>query len=301
MVAGHPIRPSPTASTCHLAGRPMRRLLRARHGDLPGQRPHRPGAVRAGGQINDADLWAAHMQQKRELTDFIAGRLARQFARHGESPDQLREVRAGARPEGDDHRLRPAIRDLQARRPDLPRRGTPGAAPLGSRKTGADRHRRQGAPGRSARDRASSSASSSCRAPTGCAAGSSSSRTTTCASPASWWRGGRLAQQSAAATGGVGHVRHEGRDERRAQRQRPRRLVGRGLQRGQRLGDRRARAAPDEGAQDEADAEELYRLLEDEIVPRFFERDDEGCPGDGWPPCAPRSAARSGSSAPRAC
>ena len=32
---------------------------------------------------------------------------------------------------------------------------------------------------------------------------------------------------------------------------------------------------PDEGAQDEADAEALYRLLEEEIVPRFFERDDE--------------------------
>ena len=32
------------------------------------------------------------MQQKRELTDFIASRLARQFARHGEPPDQLREV-----------------------------------------------------------------------------------------------------------------------------------------------------------------------------------------------------------------
>ncbi len=36
----------------------------------------------------------------------------------------------------------------------------------------------------------------------------------------------------------------------------------------------------DEGAQDEADAEALYRLLEDEIVPRFFERDDEDLPVD---------------------
>jgi starch phosphorylase len=38
------------------------------------------------------------MQQKRELTDFIAGRLARQFARHGESPDQLREVEHALNP-----------------------------------------------------------------------------------------------------------------------------------------------------------------------------------------------------------
>ena len=31
--------------------------------------------------IADVDLWAGHVQQKRELTDFIASRLARQFAR----------------------------------------------------------------------------------------------------------------------------------------------------------------------------------------------------------------------------
>ena len=36
----------------------------------------------------------------------------------------------------------------------------------------------------------------------------------------------------------------------------------------------------DEAAQDEADAEALYRLLEEEIVPRFFARDDEDLPVD---------------------
>ncbi len=34
----------------------------------------------------------------------------------------------------------------------------------------------------------------------------------------------------------------------------------------------------DEGAQDWADAEDLYRLLEQEIVPRWYERDDDGLP-----------------------
>jgi len=34
----------------------------------------------------------------------------------------------------------------------------------------------------------------------------------------------------------------------------------------------------DEGAQDASDASELYRLLEEEIVPRFFERGDKGLP-----------------------
>jgi len=35
---------------------------------------------------------------------------------------------------------------------------------------------------------------------------------------------------------------------------------------------------PDEGAQDWADAQELYRLLEDEIVPMYYERDRNGLP-----------------------
>ena len=57
----------------------------------------------------------------------------------------------------------------------------------------------------------------------------------------------RLAQQPAPPARGVGHVRHEGGPERRPERQRPRRLVGRGLHRRQRLGDRRARDEPRRG------------------------------------------------------
>jgi starch phosphorylase len=34
----------------------------------------------------------------------------------------------------------------------------------------------------------------------------------------------------------------------------------------------------DEGAQDWADAQDLYRLLETEIVPAYYERDEEGIP-----------------------
>ena len=37
----------------------------------------------------------------------------------------------------------------------------------------------------------------------------------------------------------------------------------------------------DEAAQDEADALSLYRLLEDEVVPLFYERDEQGIP-HGW-------------------
>jgi starch phosphorylase len=38
---------------------------------------------------------------------------------------------------------------------------------------------------------------------------------------------------------------------------------------------------PDEGAQDWADAQDLYRLLEEEVVPLWYERDEDGVPR-GW-------------------
>ncbi len=38
---------------------------------------------------------------------------------------------------------------------------------------------------------------------------------------------------------------------------------------------------PDEGAQDWADAQDLYRILEDEVVPAYYERGDDGLP-DAW-------------------
>ena len=43
------------------------------------------------------------------------------------------------------------------------------------------------------------------------------------------------------------------------------------------IGDETHRARTP-AAQDRADAESLYRLLEDEVVPRFFERDEDGLP-----------------------
>ena len=35
---------------------------------------------------------------------------------------------------------------------------------------------------------------------------------------------------------------------------------------------------PDEGAQDWADAQDLYRILEEEVVPLYYERDEDGVP-----------------------
>ena len=65
------------------------------------------------------------------------------------------------------------------------------------------------------------------------------------------------------------------------------------------IGDREADG--DEAEQDEADADEIYRLLEEEIVPRFFDRPD-GLPAgvaDGH--ARARSPRRCGSSARPGC
>ncbi len=50
------------------------------------------------GRIPSADLWEAHLRQKRELAIFVHGRLRSQFARHGESPAVLAEVEAALDP-----------------------------------------------------------------------------------------------------------------------------------------------------------------------------------------------------------
>jgi len=49
---------------------------------------------------------------------------------------------------------------------------------------------------------------------------------------------------------------------------------------------------PDEGAQDWSDAQDLYRILEEEIVPRYYDRDDHGLPA-AWVDTMRRSMAAS--------
>ncbi len=44
------------------------------------------------GRIPTDELWEAHLRQKRELAIFVHGRLRSQFARHGEAPSVLAEV-----------------------------------------------------------------------------------------------------------------------------------------------------------------------------------------------------------------
>ena len=44
------------------------------------------------GRLRDGELWDAHMRQKRELAIFVRGRLRGQLARHGEAPATLAEL-----------------------------------------------------------------------------------------------------------------------------------------------------------------------------------------------------------------
>jgi len=93
-LAGHPI--DAITNGVHVPtwlGRPVRRVIRTATGaslatDLNGPEPLASLAA-----LDDAELWSAHQQQKREMVGFLEGRLARQLARHGESPSTLREVR----------------------------------------------------------------------------------------------------------------------------------------------------------------------------------------------------------------
>jgi starch phosphorylase len=99
-IAGHPIEP--ITNGIHLAtwlGRPMRRLYERATGLSLGSDAAGPDAFSKLDGVGDEDLWGAHRQQKRELVEFMRRRLARQFARHGESPDVLRELHAAFDPE----------------------------------------------------------------------------------------------------------------------------------------------------------------------------------------------------------
>ena len=50
-------------------------------------------------RVPDADLWRAHQRQKLELAIFARGRLRNQFARHGEAPAVLQELESTLDPE----------------------------------------------------------------------------------------------------------------------------------------------------------------------------------------------------------
>ncbi len=83
-------------------GRPMRelfeRFLDANLDDLDGQSDAERFWERVG-RVPDRELWEAHLHQKRLLATFARQRLVAQLARHGESPATLTELEHGLDPE----------------------------------------------------------------------------------------------------------------------------------------------------------------------------------------------------------
>ena len=99
-LAGHPIQA--ITNGVHVPtwlGRPVRRLVQRAVGESLGVDLNAPVPASSLDEIDDEELWSAHQQQKREMIGFLEGRLARQFARHGESPDALRAVRGVLHPD----------------------------------------------------------------------------------------------------------------------------------------------------------------------------------------------------------
>jgi glycogen phosphorylase len=93
-LAGHPV--DAITNGVHVPtwlGRPVRRLIQRAIGLPLGVDMNGPGPLAALAELDDEELWSAHQQQKREMIGFLETRLARQFARHGESPDALRAMR----------------------------------------------------------------------------------------------------------------------------------------------------------------------------------------------------------------
>ena len=66
----------------------------------------------------------------------------------------------------------------------------------------------------------------------------------------------------------------------------------------QRLGAVRATSTTTTRRRTPATRHELYRLLEEEVVPEFYERGDDGLPQTGWRASAARCARSGRSSAP---
>jgi starch phosphorylase len=99
-IAGHPI--AAITNGVHVAswlGRPLRRLYERACGISLAYDVNSADAFAQLPRLSDADLWGAHVQQKRELIGFAERRLSRQFARHGESPDMLRQIVGQLRPD----------------------------------------------------------------------------------------------------------------------------------------------------------------------------------------------------------
>jgi starch phosphorylase len=80
-------------------GLPLRRLFDRALGGRWQEALLEPAAWQAIFSIPDEELWAAHLQQKKRLGRFLRSRTREQAARHGEAPDALRQIESSFDPE----------------------------------------------------------------------------------------------------------------------------------------------------------------------------------------------------------
>jgi starch phosphorylase len=280
-LAGQPI-PAITngAHAATWIGRPMRRLFerataRSLGSDAPG-----PEAFAGLRGISDADLWGAHRQQKRELLDFMRRRLVRQFARHGESPGVLHELSAAFDPETltigfarrfatykradllfhDEERLARILVDAER----------PVQLVLAGKAHPADR------PGQKVIQRIFTlSRSDALRGRVFILEDYDMRIARFMIGGVDLWLNNPRRPMEASGTSGM----------KAAMNGIPSMSILDGWwdeafdgSNGWAIGGRET--LTDDAAQDEADAAELYRLLEEQVVPRFYARDSEGAPGD---------------------
>jgi starch phosphorylase len=281
-LAGHPIQA--ITNGVHVPtwlGRPVRRLVKAATGVALGVDMNGPEPLGGLSGLDAGELWGAHQQQKREMVSFLEGRLSRQFARHGESPTTLRAMRGILVP--DALTIGFARRFATYKRADLLFRDEERlAAILGSAQRPvqvviAGKAHPADRPGQQVIQRIFTLSRSDrlrgrvfivedydMRIARFLVAGVdvwlNNPRRPLEASGTSGMKAAINGIPSVSILDGWWDEGHNGRN-------------------GWAIGDREADG--DDAAQDLADADELYRLLEEEIVPRFFDRRPDGVP-EAW-------------------
>ena len=265
----------------HLAtylGDPMYVLLARHLGERLDAEPGRPRAWAPVRHIPNDELWRARTAARRRLAEFAQQKAEQDRLLRGEDIDY---VRAGARPARRRHahiRLRAQARRLQAalaarRRPRArARRLLDGAAadPGTDRRQGASARRDRQAAARAAvraarRDR---SGRRPRRLPRGLRPRAGAAARPRAATFGSTCRGRRWRRAG---------KRHEGDVQRLPPPQRPRRLVGQGYN-GRTAGGSWATRTPTSRSPTRADADALYTLIENEVIPLFYDRDADGDP-----------------------
>ncbi|MGI8830918.1 MAG: alpha-glucan family phosphorylase [Candidatus Limnocylindria bacterium] len=278
-LAGHPVQA--ITNGVHVPTwlrRPVRRLVQRATGVPLGIDMNGPGALAGLAELDDEELWSAHQQQKREMVGFLEGRLARQFARHGESPEALRDVRGILNPDaltiGFARRFatykRAALLFSDEERLSrlLDANDRPMQIIIAGKAHPADR------PGQQVIQHIFSlSRSDRLRGRMFIVEDYDMRIARFLVGGVDIWLNNPRRPMEASGTSGMKaaingipsvSILDGWWDE------------GFNGSNGWAIGDRSSDG--DESAQDAADAAELYRLLEEEIVPRFFDRDERGCP-----------------------